>query len=83
MRRPSEPREKDRSRELTALNRLPSIETIAWAKRFRPGHSATNCRQAERIAGPLSLRKSAIVLKIRRQPARQPHHLDVARRFAL
>ena len=30
---------------------------------YRPRHSATNCRQAERIAGPLSLRKSAIVLK--------------------
>jgi hypothetical protein len=43
------------------LNRLPSIATLAWAKRFRLRHSATNCRQAERIAGPL--RKSAIVLK--------------------
>ena len=63
MRRSIEPRENDLSRELTALNRLPSIATIAWAKRFRLRHSATNCRQAERIAGPLSLRKSAIVLK--------------------
>src|SRR5580693_9449056 len=63
MRRWIDPREKDLSRELTALNRLPSIATIAWAKRFRLRHSATNCRQTERIAGPLSLRKSAIVLK--------------------
>jgi hypothetical protein len=63
MRRLVEPREKDLSRELTALNRLPSIATIAWVNRFRFRQSATNCRQAERIAGPLSLRKSAIVLK--------------------
>src|SRR6516225_1507022 len=82
MRRSIEPREKDLSRELTALNRLPSIATIAWVNRFRFRHSATNCRQAERIAAPLSLRKSALVLK-GHKPARQPHHLDVARRFAL
>ena len=30
MRRSIDPREKDLSRELTALNRLPSITTIAW-----------------------------------------------------
>jgi hypothetical protein len=29
-RRSIEPRENDLSRELTALNRLPSIATIAW-----------------------------------------------------
>ena len=63
MPRSIEPRENDLSRELTALNRLPSIATIACVNRFRPRHSATNCRQAERIAGPLSLRKSAVVLK--------------------
>jgi len=63
MRRSIEPRENDLSRELHALNRLPSIATIACVKRFRPRHGPTNCRQAERIAAPLSLRKSAIVLK--------------------
>jgi hypothetical protein len=63
MRRSIEQVENDLSRQVTALNRLPSIATIAWAKRLRLRHSATNCRQAERIAAPLSWRKSAIVLK--------------------
>jgi len=37
-----------------------------------------NCAQAARIAGPLSRRKSAIVLKVRRQSAGQPHQFDIA-----
>jgi len=51
------------SRLLTALNLLPSIATLASEKSFRPWHNTTNSRQTRRIAGPLSLRKSAIVLK--------------------
>ena len=51
------------SRLLTALNLLPSIATIVRVKRLNWRHSTTNCPQAARIAGPLSRRKSAIVLK--------------------
>ena len=51
------------SRLLTALNLLPSIATIASETDFSWRHSTMNSRQTLRIAVPLSLRKSAIVLK--------------------
>src|SRR5580704_11110154 len=54
---------KFRSRVLTALNLLPSIATLASLSSSRRRHSPTNSRQTLRMASPLSLRKSAIVLK--------------------
>src|SRR5256885_4127245 len=54
---------KFRSRVLTALNLLPSIATLASLNSSRRRHSTTNSRQTLRIASPLSLRKSAMVLK--------------------
>src|ERR1700687_3828843 len=54
---------KFRSRVLTALNLLPSIATLASLNSSRRRHSTTNSRQTSRMASPLSLRKSAIVLK--------------------
>jgi hypothetical protein len=51
-----------RPRLFTALNLLPSIATPASAKRPSRRHSSTNRAQTWRMAGPLSLRKSAIVL---------------------
>ena len=51
------------SRLLTALNLLPSIATTAWVNRFRRRHSVTNWLHTALIAGPLSRRKSAMVLK--------------------
>ena len=51
------------SRLLTALNLLPSIATIASENSFRSRHMTMNSRHTLRIALPLSLRKSAIVLK--------------------
>jgi hypothetical protein len=47
---------------LTALNLLPSIATLASAKRPTMRQSATNRVQTWRMARPLFLRKSAIVL---------------------
>src|SRR5215212_8035807 len=52
-----------RSRVLTALNLLPSIATLASLSSSRRRHSTTNSRQTLWMASPLSLRKSAIVLK--------------------
>src|ERR1700757_3537447 len=49
------------SRLFTALNLLPSIATLAFVRRPICRQSATNWTQTLRIAGPLSLRKSAIV----------------------
>src|SRR6266567_2841547 len=54
---------KFRSRVLTALNLLPSIATLASLNSSRRRHSTTNSRQTLRMASPLSLRKSAMVLK--------------------
>src|SRR5471030_2757588 len=54
---------KFRSRVLTDLNLLPSIATLASLNSSRRRHSTTNSRQTLRMASPLSLRKSAIVLK--------------------
>ena len=71
------------SRVFTALNLLPSIAATAWVNSSSCRHSTTNWRHAARIAGPLSFRKSAMVLKSGRQPPRQPHQLDVALRLAL
>jgi hypothetical protein len=51
------------SRLLTALNLLPSIAMTARLNSLNWRHNTTNCAQAARIAGPLSRRKSAIVLK--------------------
>ena len=42
---------------------LPSIATIACEKTFMERHSATNRLHTAVIAAPLSLRKSAMVLK--------------------
>src|ERR1700716_1207978 len=50
------------SRLLTALNLLPSMATLAFVRRPISRQTATNCAHTLRIAGPLSLRKSAIVL---------------------
>ena len=46
----------------TALNFEPSTATLAATNRPNCRHSATNCEQTLRIAAPLSLRKSAMVL---------------------
>jgi len=50
------------SRLLTALNLLPSMATLAFANRPILRHNSTNCAQTFLIAGPLSLRKSAMAL---------------------
>src|SRR5262249_29178917 len=47
---------------IDGLNLLPSIATLAFVSRPIRRHSSTNCTQTCLIAGPLSLRKSAIVL---------------------
>src|SRR6516164_6446285 len=51
------------SRLFTALNLLPSIATTARVNRPSSRHNTTNRAHTARIAAPLSLRKSAIVLK--------------------
>ena len=51
------------SRAFTALNLLPSIAATAWVNSSSRRHRSMNCRQAARIAGPLSFLKSAMVLK--------------------
>ena len=51
------------SRLFTALNLLPSIATLAFASNPISRHTSTKRAQTFLIAGPLSLRKSAIVLK--------------------
>ena len=83
MRRSILARVKFLSRLLTALNLLPSIATLASSNRPIVRHSTTNRAHTLRIARPLSLRKSAIVLWSGTQPARQPHHLDIAPGLAL
>ena len=55
-------RVKFRSRLLTALNLLPSIATLASVQKPSVRQSSTNRAQTSRMARPLSLRKSAIVL---------------------
>ena len=68
------------SRVFTALNLLPSIAATAWANSSSWRHSATNWRHAARIAGPLSFRKSAMVLK---SGARRPvSHISSTLRWA-
>ena len=71
------------SRLFTALNLLPSMATLALVSRPILRHNSTNCAQTFLIAGPLSLRKSAMVLLIRREPSGQPHHLEIAASLAL
>src|SRR6266705_2491608 len=66
------------SRALTALNFDPSMATLAAANRSSLRHSATNSRQTSRMALPLSLRKSAMVLKSGANLPGQPDHLDIA-----
>ena len=62
--------------QLTALNLLPSIATLASPNRPRRRHGTTNSRQTLRIASPLSLRKSAMVLKSGiRWPVRQTNSM--------
>ena len=51
------------SRALTALNLEPSMATLATLSKSSSRHSATKLRQTSRMALPLSLRKSAMVLK--------------------
>src|SRR5207302_11415824 len=51
------------SRALTALNLEPSMATLATLSKSSSRHSATKVRQTSRMASPLSLRKSAMVLK--------------------
>src|SRR5262249_36293237 len=51
------------SRALTALNFDPSIATLASLNRSSFRHGAVNSRQISRMGLPLSLRKSAMVLK--------------------
>ena len=51
-----------RSRLFTALNLLPSMATLALVRSPSLRHSSTNWAQTLRMAGPLSLRKSAITL---------------------
>src|SRR5262249_38148872 len=51
------------SRALTALNFDPSMATLAVLNRSSLRHSAMNSRHTLRMAAPLSLRKSAMVLK--------------------
>src|SRR5208283_1127153 len=64
------------SRLFTALNLLPSTATLASPRSSRRRRSRTNARQTLRIASPLSLRKSAMVLKSGiRRPVDQ---LDIA-----
>ena len=50
------------SRLFTALNLLPSMATLAFASSAILRHNSTNRAQTFLIAGPLSLRKSAMVL---------------------
>jgi len=52
-----------RSRLFTALSLLPSIATIACEKTFIVRHNVTKRLHTAVIAPPLSLRKSAMVLK--------------------
>src|SRR5216683_4260446 len=54
---------RDKTYPFTALNLLPSIATTARVKSLSLRQSSTNCPHTARIAAPLSLRKSAIVLK--------------------
>ena len=62
MRRSILARVKFLSRLLTALNLLPSIATLACVNRPIARHNATKRAQTSRMARPLFLRKSAIVL---------------------
>ena len=62
MRRSIFARVKFLSRLFTALNLLPSIATLGCVSRPIVRHSATKRAQTLRMAVPLSLRKSAIVL---------------------
>ncbi len=68
---------------LTALNLLPSIATMLASRRSRPRQRATNCWHTLRMAGPLSRRKSAMVLKSGGQAAREPDQLQVPSALAL
>src|ERR1700716_4302342 len=63
-------RVKFRSRLFTALNLLPSMATLAVASRPISRQSSTKRAHTLRIAGPLSLRKSAIVLWSGTRPQR-------------
>jgi hypothetical protein len=68
------------SRLFTALNLLPWIATLAFKSRPIRRHSSTNRAQTFLMAPLLSLLRNRLV--VRRQPTEQPHHLDVAPRFA-
>src|SRR3984957_2134666 len=51
------------SRALTALNLEPSMATLGTLSKSSLRHSATKLRQTSPMASPLSLRKSAMILK--------------------
>src|SRR5262249_43633153 len=70
------------SRLLTALNLLPSIATIASENRSSWRHSSTNKLFAGRTdSRAIVLAEIRDRLEVRRQPARQPHHLEIAPRL--
>src|SRR5262249_34492703 len=74
---------KFRSRELTALNLLPSIATAVAVRRPARPHTTMNSRHTLRIACPLFLRKSAMGLEVRSRAASEPHRFDIALAFPL
>jgi len=69
------------SRLLTALNLLPSIATMASENRssWRHQHHKLFAGCTDRRAVVLAEIRDR--LEVRRQPARQPHHLDIAPRL--
>ena len=68
--------------DLTALNLLPSIATLAFASSPISRQSSTKRAHALRSALPLSLRIGDGFV-IEHQPPRRPHHLDVAASLTL
>src|SRR6476659_8200900 len=71
------------SRALTALNLEPSIATLATLSKSSSRHSATKVRQNSRMALPLSLRKSAMVLKSGANWPVSQTQLDITLAFTL
>ena len=71
------------SRELTALNLLPSIATLAFVSSPMVRHNATNRAQTFLHGAAIILAEVGDRLVIRNQPSRQPHHLDIAASLTL
>ena len=78
MRRSILARVKFLSRLFTALNLLPSIATLACVSRPIMRHSATNRAQTLPDGTAIVLAEVGNRLVIGSEPARQPHHLNVA-----